>query len=97
MIPANDLTTDTEFDAYWEEEARNPHRNRIRIGRQYQATIPPRLKSGMSLPCDHFTVHDSRPPCPLSACRVHAMHLLTTDQDHTALPQAKWMAASWTN
>ena len=38
--------TDTEFDAYWEEEARNPHRNRIRIGRQYQATIPPKLKSG---------------------------------------------------
>lgn len=38
--------TDAEFDAYWEEEARNPHRNRIRIGRQYQATIPPRLKSG---------------------------------------------------
>ena len=41
-----DLQTDTEFDAYWEEEARNPHRNRIRIGRQYQATIPPKLKSG---------------------------------------------------
>ena len=41
--------TDTEFDAYWEEEARNPHRNRIRIGRQYQATIPPRLKAGKAI------------------------------------------------
>ena len=44
--PVGDLQTDVEFDAYWEEEARNPHRNRIRIGRQYQATIPPKLKAG---------------------------------------------------
>lgn len=40
--------TDVEFDAYWEEEARNPHRNRIRIGRQYQASIQPLLKKGTS-------------------------------------------------
>lgn len=46
ILPSIGAMTDTEFDAYWEEEARNPHRNRIRIGRQYQATIPPKLKSG---------------------------------------------------
>lgn len=40
----NQLSVDTDFDSYWEEEARNPHRNRIRIGRQYQATVPPLLK-----------------------------------------------------
>lgn len=40
------LSVDTDFDSYWEEEARNPHRNRIRIGRQYQATVPPLLKAG---------------------------------------------------
>ncbi|CAG2103327.1 unnamed protein product [Medioppia subpectinata] len=39
---------DADFDAYWEEEARNPNRNRIRIGRQYQATVPPILKQGES-------------------------------------------------
>lgn len=42
----NQLSVDTDFDSYWEEEARNPHRNRIRIGRQYQATVPPLLKPG---------------------------------------------------
>lgn len=42
----NQLSVDTDFDSYWEEEARNPHRNRIRIGRQYQATVPQLLKSG---------------------------------------------------
>lgn len=40
------LSVDTDFDSYWEEEARNPHRNRIRIGRQYQATVPQLLKAG---------------------------------------------------
>lgn len=39
--------SDEAFDAFWEEEARNPHRNRIRIGRTYQASIPPKLKQGM--------------------------------------------------
>lgn len=38
--------SDADFDAYWEDEARNPNRNRIRIGRQYQATIPPLIKPG---------------------------------------------------
>lgn len=37
---------DVDFDAYWEEEARNPNRNRIRIGRQYQAQVPALLKAG---------------------------------------------------
>ncbi|KAH9404784.1 Metastasis-associated protein mta1, partial [Tyrophagus putrescentiae] len=36
------------FDAFWDEEARNPNRNRIRIGRQYQAQVAPILKSGES-------------------------------------------------
>lgn len=40
------FSVDTDFDSYWEEEARNPHRNRIRIGRQYQATVTPLLKVG---------------------------------------------------
>ena len=39
---------DKNFDAYWENEARNPNRNRIRIGRQYQATVSPMLKMGVS-------------------------------------------------
>ena len=42
----NYLFLDADFDSYWEEEARNPNRNRIRIGRQYQATVPPLLKPG---------------------------------------------------
>lgn len=42
----NQHSVDTDFDSYWEEEARNPHRNRIRIGRQYQATVPGLLKQG---------------------------------------------------
>lgn len=42
----NQLSVDDDFDSYWEEEARNPHRNRIRIGRQYQATVPALLKHG---------------------------------------------------
>ena len=37
--------TDLDFDSYWEKEARNPVRNRIRIGRQYQAQVPPLLTS----------------------------------------------------
>lgn len=44
----NRLSVDTDFDSYWEEEARNPHRNRIRIGRQYQATVPPLLNNSNS-------------------------------------------------
>jgi hypothetical protein len=40
--------SDADFDSYWEDEARNPNRNRIRIGRQYQATVPPLLKPGES-------------------------------------------------
>lgn len=39
---------DRNFDAYWEHEARNPNRNRIRIGRQYQATVPSLIKSPQS-------------------------------------------------
>lgn len=42
----NQHSVDTDFDSYWEEEARNPHRNRIRIGRQYQASVPPLIKTG---------------------------------------------------
>ena len=42
----SELSVDTDFDLYWEEEARNPQRNRIRIGRQYQATVPALLKPG---------------------------------------------------
>lgn len=42
------LAADADFDSYWEEEARNPNRNRIRIGRQYQATVTPLLKQGQS-------------------------------------------------
>ncbi|KPM08849.1 metastasis-associated MTA3-like protein [Sarcoptes scabiei] len=39
---------DIDFDSYWDEEARNPNRNRIRIGRQYQAQCPALLKSGQN-------------------------------------------------
>ncbi|KAG8185866.1 hypothetical protein JTE90_004408 [Oedothorax gibbosus] len=38
--------TDAEFDSYWDNEAKNQNRNRIRVGRQYQASIPPLLKPG---------------------------------------------------
>lgn len=37
---------DKLWDSYWEDEARNPNRNRIRIGRIYQAVIPPMIKPG---------------------------------------------------
>lgn len=40
-----ELSVDDDFDSYWEEEARNPNRNRIRIGRQYQAIVPQLLES----------------------------------------------------
>ena len=43
------FTIDIDFDSYWDEEARNPNRNRIRIGRQYQAQCPLLLKSGIYL------------------------------------------------
>ncbi|KAH7985389.1 hypothetical protein HPB52_025668 [Rhipicephalus sanguineus] len=37
-----------DFDSYWENESRNNNRNRIRVGRQYQATVPPLLRPGES-------------------------------------------------
>ncbi|XP_064489548.1 arginine-glutamic acid dipeptide repeats protein-like isoform X2 [Ornithodoros turicata] len=40
--------SDADFDSYWENESRNNNRNRIRVGRQYQATVPPLLKPGES-------------------------------------------------
>jgi len=43
-----DSNNDVEFDAFWEEESRNKTRNRIRVGRQYQASVPPLLKPGES-------------------------------------------------
>ncbi|XP_054718908.1 uncharacterized protein LOC129233547 [Uloborus diversus] len=39
-------SSDAEFDSYWDYEAKNKNRNRIRVGRQYQASIPPLLKPG---------------------------------------------------
>jgi len=45
---------DADFDAYWEDEARNPNRNRIRIGRQYQATVTPLLKPGKNITIFYF-------------------------------------------
>lgn len=45
MFTLHHSFADFDFDAYWDEEARNPNRNRIRIGRQYQAQVPPLLKS----------------------------------------------------
>ncbi|XP_049512219.1 nascent polypeptide-associated complex subunit alpha, muscle-specific form isoform X3 [Dermacentor silvarum] len=39
---------DADFDSYWENESRNNNRNRIRVGRQYQATVPPLLRPGES-------------------------------------------------
>ncbi|CAN7995030.1 unnamed protein product [Ixodes hexagonus] len=39
---------DVDFDSYWENESRNNNRNRIRVGRQYQATVPALLKPGES-------------------------------------------------
>ncbi|XP_018495656.1 uncharacterized protein DDB_G0271670-like [Galendromus occidentalis] len=43
-----DSNNDVDFDAYWEEESRNKYRNRIRVGRQYQASVPPLLRPGES-------------------------------------------------
>ncbi|XP_077530434.1 uncharacterized protein LOC144142655 [Haemaphysalis longicornis] len=40
--------SDADFDSYWENESRNNNRNRIRVGRQYQATVPPLLRPGES-------------------------------------------------
>lgn len=37
---------DADFDRYWDDESKNNNRNRIRVGRQYQATVPPLLKPG---------------------------------------------------
>ncbi|XP_013783809.1 uncharacterized protein LOC106467965 [Limulus polyphemus] len=37
-----------DFDSYWEDESKSKNRNRIRVGRQYQAIIPPLLKPGES-------------------------------------------------
>lgn len=41
-----DKCSDADFDSYWEYESRNKNRNRIRVGRQYQASVPPLLKPG---------------------------------------------------
>lgn len=58
----NSTQTDEAFDAFWEEEARNPHRNRIRIGRTYQASIPPKLKQGkLELTGNEYVYHTSHP------------------------------------
>lgn len=43
------IIPDAEFDSYWDYEAKNKNRNRIRVGRQYQATVPPLLKPGFVL------------------------------------------------
>ncbi|XP_022668579.1 uncharacterized transmembrane protein DDB_G0289901-like [Varroa jacobsoni] len=43
-----DASNDVDFDAFWEEESRNKTRNRIRVGRQYQASVPALLKPGES-------------------------------------------------
>ncbi|XP_029822070.2 arginine-glutamic acid dipeptide repeats protein isoform X2 [Ixodes scapularis] len=40
--------SDADFDSYWENESRNNNRNRIRVGRQYQATVPALLRPGES-------------------------------------------------
>ncbi|XP_022248032.1 uncharacterized protein LOC106464591 isoform X1 [Limulus polyphemus] len=40
--------TDADFDSYWEDESKSKNRNRIRVGRQYQATVPQLLKPGES-------------------------------------------------
>lgn len=40
------MDKDADFDSYWLDESRNKNRNRIRVGRQYQATVPPLLKPG---------------------------------------------------
>lgn len=63
------LSVDTDFDLYWEEEARNPHRNRIRIGRQYQATVPSLLKddNGDSRKLEHL---ETLKYCPKKSTHV---------------------------
>lgn len=65
----NQLSVDDDFDLYWREEARNPHRNRIRIGRQYQATVPALLKKGDK---DARKLHELETMtfCPKKASRV---------------------------
>ncbi|XP_077494211.1 uncharacterized protein LOC144104865 isoform X1 [Amblyomma americanum] len=47
--------SDADFDSYWENESRNNNRNRIRVGRQYQATVPPLLRPGE---CDGRRLED---------------------------------------
>lgn len=73
---SNQFSVDTDFDSYWEEEARYPHRNRIRIGRQYQATVPPLLKSGEK---DHRRLEDLE---TLSFCPKRSARVSNTELDH---------------
>ncbi|XP_022249418.1 uncharacterized protein LOC106465775 isoform X2 [Limulus polyphemus] len=40
--------TDADFDSYWEDESKSKNRNRIHVGCQYQAIVPPLLKPGES-------------------------------------------------
>lgn len=46
--PPCEVPLDADFDSYWENESRNNNRNRIRVGRQYQATVPALLRPGES-------------------------------------------------
>lgn len=72
----NPLSVDTDFDSYWEEEARNPHRNRIRIGRQYQATVPSILKAGEN---DQRKVEELE---TLSFCPKRSARVSNAELDH---------------
>lgn len=73
---SNQHSVDTDFDSYWEEEARNPHRNRIRIGRQYQATVSPLLKSGEK---DQRKLEDLE---TLSFCPKRSAKVSNAELDH---------------
>lgn len=74
---SNQYSVDTDFDSYWEEEARYPHRNRIRIGRQYQATVPPLIsKSGEK---DHRRLEDLE---TLSFCPKRSARVSNNELDH---------------
>jgi hypothetical protein len=74
---------DRNFDAYWEHEARNPNRNRIRIGRQYQATVPPLLKSTQS---------DDRRLEQLETLRWSPSHPLPDPQLHQYVQVARMLS-----
>lgn len=72
----NSQDVDTDFDAYWSEEAKNPHRNKIRVGKQYQATVPPLLKSGEK---DQRKLEDLE---TLSFCPKKSARVSDTELDH---------------